>query len=65
MVWGPLQKKDFPMFARIRLPIILPDLFAKCFAHIFSSVVSGKKHFHDKGPLKQSQDTELAKKFLQ
>ena len=59
MVWGPLQENNFPMLARIWLPVFLSDLFAKLFAYIFPSVVSGKNFPQYREPLKQSQDSEL------
>ena len=57
MVWGPLQEKHFPMFARICLPVFCPTGLSSCLP-IFSSVVVGKKSFHNRGPLKQSQYPE-------
>ena len=56
---------DFPMFARMCLPVCLPDLFAKLFCPYLSGVVSGKQTFHDGGPPKQSIDPEVAKQFVQ
>ena len=54
------------MLARICLPFCLPDLFAKLFCPYFCPALfpafSGQNTFHNRGPLKQSNDPELEKK---
>ena len=62
MVWEPLQEKDFPMFARICLTLFV-RLVCQVFCPDFPIVVSGKTTFHNREPLKQSNDSELEKSF--